>query len=683
MAAAAKKYRGVQPDSLRVTGTALALGAGIGVYFSLPFEPPLAAGPVCAIMLLSSLIFYWRDNRKKVFLLLLLGLAVGFSAATIRSHWVAAPKLARETGPVLVAGTISGLERQKGDDLRLTLTAIDMERPPRAGAPAKIRVTVRTKYEVLAIGDRVEMLTILNPPPEPVAPHAFDFARQAWFDRLGAVGFAISAVKRLESAPDRRIANAINRMRDTIDLKVRRVLTGPSGGLASALLTGLRGGIDAGVQEDMRIAGLAHILAISGLHMGLVSGILFFAVRAFLALIPPLALRFSIKKVAAVGALAGAVFYLVLSGGTVPTQRAFIMVGIALAAVMADRQAISMRTVALAAIVILLIAPESLLSVSFQMSFAAVIALVAAYQHLAGPLSDLRQRWHGPLGRSALFFAIILLTSIIAQLAIEPIAAYHFNRMSTFGIVANLVAVPALGLWILPWGILALVLMPLGLESLALVPMGFGIDLVVWSAHEVAILPGSVLLIPSFPMTALILLILAYLWMILWPAIRWKSLALIPAGLSLLVMFLNPPPDLLIGRDGGLIAVRGRGGHLLFSTLRRESFTRDSWLRRNAQRSGRIWQPEPVRCDPDGCVWRARHGRMIAVVTTVGGLIEDCTKADLVINLARINLPCNAPEITWQDIAREGAHAVWLGSEIKPLSANSARGNRPWVGRGE
>ena len=267
--------------------------------------------------------------------------------------------------------------------------------------------------------------------------------------------------------------------------------------------------------EAMRASGLAHLLAISGLHIGLVTGVLFFAIRGILAALEPIALRFAIKKWAALGALLGAFAYLLVTGATVPTQRAFLMAAMVLSAIMLDRTAISMRLVAWAALIVLLIAPESLLGASFQMSFAAVIALVAGYEAVRVPFG--RWRAHGGWWRLPLIYLLgVGLTTIIAGSATTPFVIFHFNRFSAFGLAANLLAVPVTALWIMPWATVAYILMPLGLEGVALAPMGWGIEAVIAIAREVAGWPGSVTLVPAMPVSGIALVAAGGLWLCLW-----------------------------------------------------------------------------------------------------------------------------------------------------------------------
>ena len=484
-------------------------GAGIAVYFALPTEPGGPYAAICAVALAVMALLLRRSRG------LLFGAAVaasvacaGFAAAQFRTDTVAAPVLARDTGPVRLTGRVLHAEPAE-NGVRLTLDRVAADRIPEDGTPARIRITVRAAEDAPRAGDRISALAVLRPPPAPSMPGGFDFARKAWFERLGAVGFALGAVTVERGAPDGGWRLAIARLRQTA---TARILDASGNPVAAALMTGERRAIPDDTLAAMRDSGLAHLLPISGLHIGLVAGLLFFAVRLVLAAVEPVALRFPVKKIAAVAALAGAAAYLALSGATIPTQRAFVMVAIVLFAVTIDRTAISLRLVAIAAAAVLVMAPESLLSASFQMSFAAVVALIAVYEAAAPRLSRVR-RDGGAGTRIGLFLAATLLTTGVATLATAPFAGHHFNRLALYGLLANMIAVPLMALWIMPLAIAGFLLVPFGGEALALVPMGWGIDAVLWVARGVAGLPGAVLTVPALPTAALAVVALGGLWL--------------------------------------------------------------------------------------------------------------------------------------------------------------------------
>ncbi|MGH6918310.1 MAG: ComEC/Rec2 family competence protein, partial [Geminicoccaceae bacterium] len=333
------------------------------------------------------------------------------------------------------------------------------------------------------------------------------------------------------------------------------------------------------VMQSMRDSGLAHLLSISGLHIGLVAGILFVTLRRLLCLVPRIALHHPIKKWGAAAALVGTLLYMLLAGAPVPTVRAYIMCSMFLLAVILDRTAISMPPVAWAAVVVLLATPEELIGPSFQMSFAAVVALVAAYEST----QNARLRWRAEAGwgrRAGLYLAGLVFTSLIATLATGPYSIYHFNRIASYGVIANMVAVPLTGLWVMPWAVLATLLMPFGAEHLALVPMGWGIDGIIAVAEQTSRWPGAVVVVPVLPIAGLSLITLGGLWLCLWQR-AWRFVGVVVIVLGAATIAVTRPPDLLIADDGRLFAVADPSGQLLLSRSHGNDFVADTWLRRS------------------------------------------------------------------------------------------------------
>ncbi|MDD9878294.1 MAG: ComEC/Rec2 family competence protein, partial [Magnetovibrio sp.] len=470
--------------------------------------------------------------------------------------------------------------------------------------------------------------------------------------------------------------------------RIIAALPPPQDGVAAALMTGERSAVPASILDSMRDSGLAHLLAISGLHIGLVAGILFAAVRAGLVMVPGVALRYPVKKCAAVAAIAGAFIYALIAGATLPTQRAFLMIALALLGVILDRRGLSLRSVAWAALVILALQPESLLGASFQMSFAAVVALVAAYEYLtqrrrrlgreAGP-----RRWHQTLGRYLIGIAI---TSLVAGAATAPFAVYHFNRFADYGLVANMLAVPLTGFWVMPWAIIGFVLMPFGAEAVGLVPMGWGIAAVVAVAETVAGWPGAVTLLPAMPIWGLAAIALGGLWLCIW-RYRWRVWGAAGVAAGLATIFTMQPPDILVDGGGRVLAVRGADGGLIASTVRRARFQQEIWARlggdedqpRLLPTAGRAGEGA-ISCDAEGCLYR-RNGRIAALIRQESAATEDCWTADVVIALVPLRRRCPAAHVIDRfDLWRSGSHAVWMtGVKVRVETVDGYRGRRPWV----
>ena len=540
----------------------------------------------------------------------------------------------------------------------------------------------------------MRLWAVVSPPYEPVAPGAFDFARKAFFDGIGGMGFAMGAPRLIEppasasgESAGRGLALGLVALRHDLAARMRDAVPGEAGALAAALLIGDRSAISPETLAAMRNSGIAHLLAISGLHVGLVAGLLFIVLRALLALIEPVALRFPIKKWAAVLTLFGTLGYLFVSGASIPTQRAFIMTALLLIAVLIDRTRISMRLIAWAAIAVLVAAPESLLGPSFQMSFAAAMALIATYELAGGPLA----RWQSAGGawrRPALYVVGVLLTTLVAGLATGPFAAFHFNRIADYSLVTNLAAVPITAFWIMPWGMLAFLLLPFDAEQLALVPMSWGIDTVVALAHEVASWSGSVTLVPAMPLGALVLVVAGGLWLCLWRR-RWRLLGLAGIAAGLILAVRPDIPDVLVDGRAKLFAARTAEGEYALSTRRSARFAGEIWLRRAGLAEPAPWPADGasddarLACDSLGCLYRA-EGRIVALVRDPRALAEDCAIADAVIALVPVEADCVEPAtvIDRFDIWREGAHALWLdGDGIRVASVADGRGVRPWTVR--
>ena len=666
-------------------------GAGSGLYLTLPVEPIGWAAPAAAGLFAPAALLLRRYTAPALGLAALALLAAGVAAADWRTERVRAPVLANPIGPTAVSGRVVWVGAGDGPQ-RYLLDHVRIEGLAPAETPAQVRLSVRsTGPETRAPpGSWLSARASLRPPPPPSQPGAWDFARQAWFQRIGAVGFAYGAPTPMAapSGQDRGWLSLLSQVRHWVSARILDRSTPSAGPFAAALLTGDRSAIESSALGAMRDSGLAHLLAISGLHVGLVAGFIFFAIRALLALLEPVALRAPIKKWAAAAALFGAAAYLLLSGMSVPTQRAFVMVGVVLLAIMLDRASLSMRLIAWAALLVLAVAPESLLGPSFQMSFAAATALIATYEAARGVFARLAARG-GLALRPLVYGAGVALTSLVAGAATGPFAVYHFNRFADYGLLANLGAVPITGFWVMPWGLVALLLMPFGLEGLALAPMGWGIDAVVWIARQVAAQPGAVTLVPSMPAAALILIAVGGLWLCLWRS-RWRFLGVAIVGAGLLLAGLERRPDILVDGEARVMAVRGEDGQLWLSTRQRGRFVSDMWLRRDGQAETLIWPKDGagasaagLRCDALGCIQR-RDGHLIALVRDPRAYHEDCNRADLVISAVPAWDLCQGPETVVDrfDLWRSGTHALWLEPEgARVESVAQARGTRPWVAR--
>lgn len=666
--------------------TPVGIGCGIAGYFALPVEPPYWTGSAVVAALAGAAWIGCHRPEILAALIALLTVAVGFSAGQVRTVLVAEPILRRPIGPVGVTGRVEIVERLP-DGARIVLREPVIERLGSEATPGRVRLRLAERFPVPEAGTVVRMRALLNPLSAPAAPGAFDFQRHAFFEGIGGTGHAVSVPEAVEAPPPtawRRLMTAVELLREHIFDACRTALPDTEASITAALLNGEQTGIPRQVMDDMRASGLAHLLSVSGLHVALVAGLVFGALRAVLALVEPVALRWPIKKIAAVGGILAASGYLLVVGPQVPMLRSVLMTSMIMVAILVDRTAMSMRAVAFAAAAVLLLLPEGLLGPSFQMSFGAVLALIAVYEVLTPRLSVWRAGM-GWTGKAALYFLGIALSSVVATLATTPFSLFHFHQVALYGVLSNMLAVPVTSFWVMPWGVLAYALMPMGWEQPALIAMGWGISVVVWTAHVTAELPGATMLVPAMPAAGLAAVVLGGLWLALWSR-RWRYWGVLPVLAGLASPALTAPPDILVSGNGKLMAVRASDGALSPSSPTAARFTAMVWARRDGR--DRVSEPWPragrsadgrLVCDALGCVYR-KDGRTVALPRDASAFAEDCAAADAVVSTEPARR-CRAPVVVdrWT-LRRNGAHAIHtLPSGIRVESVRDHRGDRPWT----
>ncbi|MEM9239587.1 MAG: ComEC/Rec2 family competence protein [Pseudomonadota bacterium] len=542
--------------------------SGIGVYFTLKWEPggtlyvALAAGLLGIIGILG----VWRSLwAPLLWVPLLFGL--GFGAAGFRAHSVAGPVLDwRYYGPV--QGRIAGMDRSGSDAVRLTLDQVVLSNVRPEKTPHRVRVSLHGTqgYMDPAPGQTVIMTAHLSPPSGPVEPAGFDFQRHAWFKGLGAVGYTRTPV--LILAPPKG-GQVLLKARMALSAHVQNRLPGEAGGFATAIMTGDRSAIAQETMKDLRVSNLAHLLAISGLHMALLTGFVFSTLRFGFAAVPRIGLRVAAKKLSAVGALLAGAGYLALSGGSVATERAFIMVAVMLTAILVDRRAVSLRSVAIAALIVLTLRPEALLGPGFQMSFAATTALVFVFNEIRDRELSFGPKWMQPI-------LAVVISSLTAGLATAPIAAAHFNQIAHYGLIANLLSVPLMGVLVMPAAVVAACLMPFNLDFIPFWVMARGLDWILSVAHWTASLDGARGMVPSPDPIVLPLLAMGALFVIL-----WRGKARVLGGLPCVIAFVawsgTQRPAVLIADTGGLVGVMTTEGRAL-NRERGLGFVALNWL---------------------------------------------------------------------------------------------------------
>lgn len=664
----------------------VAFGTGIVGYFTVEREP---AAWAVLLLAAAALVIAFLGRRRPVGFPLAVAVAAvstGFAVATLQTLRVAHPILQSPMSSVTLAGFVEiREERERSDRIVIRVERFDASSVP--SVPERVRVAVR-KGSAPPVGSFVELKARLSPPMQPLRPGGYDFARDMYFQRIGASGYVLGSIK-IKPPPAAggfwlRYATAIDGMREAIDDRIRAVLPGDKGSIASALITGKRDAISAQVNEAMYISSLAHILSISGYHMAVVAGIVFFVIRAVLALIPSFAHRRPIKKWAASGALLAATFYLLLSGAEVATQRSYIMIAIVLAGVMIDRPTLTFRTLAVAAIVVMLVAPQAVVHPSFQMSFAATLALIAVYQHGLPWASN----HNTPIGRRAALWGVrevssLILASLVAGLATTPYAAYHFHRFSPYGVLANLLVMPVVSVVVMPMGILGILGMPFGFDAAFWALMGQGIDWMNAIAVWVASLPGAVGRIAAFGTGSLLLGTAGLLaTCLLYTPLRWGGAAI--AAVAVTFALHAPQPDVLVAGDGQTAAFRGGDGRLVVLRSGRDTFAVKEWLAADADPR----TPKDaslgagVTCDAIGCIGKFADGRLISMAVGIEAFKEDCARAAVVVSDREAPMACGATLIdrnAWQSL---GAIALrWTSGRFEQTVTLPPSRDRPWTQR--
>jgi competence protein ComEC len=663
---------------------AIAFGCGIVIYFNADQEPaPWAAVAVLAATIAAAILL---RNQPIAFPVALAAatVAAGFATATIKRAVIAHPVLSAPLWNVEIGGFVEAREERERSD-RIVVRVERITAPRLDETLERVRVSVR-KGTAPAVGSFVKFKARLSPPLEPLRPGGYDFARDMYFQRIGASGFVLKRIRAAEAphAPTLwlRYATVIDGMREAIDKRIRAVLPGDKGSIASALITGKRDALSQPVFDAMYVSGIGHVLSISGYHMAVVVAIVFFVIRASLALLPGVS-RYPIKKWAALVALAAATFYLLLSGAEVATQRSYIMISIVLIGVMIDRASVTFRTLTVAALGVMLFAPESVVHPSFQMSFAATLALVAGYQQ---GLTWMTAGADTALGARVALWGVAwiigsLVVSLLAGTATQPYAAYHFHRLGPYGALTNLLAMPVVSAWVMPAGILGLVAMPFGLDGYCWQLMGAGLDWMIFIALWVTSLPGAVGRVAAFGSGPLLLCTLGLVVLCLLKT-PLRFIGAILLGGAIVLMIRAPQPDVLVTADGSAVAVRGADGRLAMVKSGSDTFAFKEWLAADADarapKDGTL--SHGIRCDEAGCIARLRDGSLVAIARSIEAFAEDCGRAALVVSTRAAPTGCGAVVVDRHVWRHSGALALRRSGEGFEITASRPGGyDRPWA----
>ncbi|MCW3847641.1 ComEC family competence protein [Sphingomonas sp. LB-2] len=658
----------------------VALGAGIAAWFVLPGAEAwrwfLVATGALALL---GLAFSGAGRGGRVLLVGSLAMAAGCSLTWWRAESVAAPVLAR-AALVTIEARVERIEQLPARGLvRLRLAP-----EGRADLPPHVRVNLAEKDVParLARGAMVRLRARLMPPPPPAVPGAYDFARVAWFDRIGATGrgFGPVAVVKPGEAPGADL-------RASLSAHIQSRLEGSAGGIASALATGDQGAIAEADSEAMRRSGLAHLLSVSGLHVTAVTAAAMLVVLRLLALSPWLALRFRLPLIAAGAGAVAAIGYTLLTGAEVPTIRSCAAALLVLLALSLGREAITLRLVAAGAFFVLLLWPEALAGPSFQLSFAAVTAIVALHENRT-VRGWFERREEGRVKRLARSLGSLLLTGIAVELALMPIALFHFHQAGVYGALANIVAIPLTTFVIMPLEALALLLDTIGLGGPLWWLTGQALALLLWLAHAAANAPGAVAALPAMPGGAFALMVAGGLWLALWRS-RVRLAGAVPLAIGAVWALMTPPPDLLVTGDGRHLAIRMPDGGMALLRDRAGDYTRDM-LGENSgdDELALLAEQEGARCSADLCLidvvsgtrrWRVAATRSNYLVPWPQ-MVALCRSADIVVSDRRLPAGCTPRwlKLDREALAKSGGVAITF-SDARVRSVAATGGHHPWV----
>lgn len=674
---------------------AIVFALGAALYAVAPSEPSVWALGVTAVIFVAATVWRRLGGHDARVLAACAALALGAVLAKLESDRAAAPRLDHDR-TATVTGWIADAEATPRNGRRMLVAVAKMEArglPPDA-VPRLITVTARGAGRDLPVGAGVSFLARLRPPDGPTIPGGYDFARRAWFEGRGGSGFVLGKVTAVSAGPAPvavRLNAPIANLRAAVADRVRAALPGPAGTVAAALMVGEARAIPESVNASMRTSGLYHIISISGLHMTLVAGGVFWVARLLLALAPGYAARHNGKKPAAILAVIAAGFYLLLSGGGVATLRSFLMFAVALVAVIADRPAVTRATVAVTVILVVALWPSSVVEPGFLMSFLAVAALVATFELWQGYVAGqpaVERPWAARFARgAALWLAGAALTSLVAGAATAPVVIDAFHRAAPYGVLANLAALPLVGLIIMPMAMLAGLALPFGLEVWPLKAMGWGIDAMLWVSDVVAGLPGGGGLVGAIHPLAAPLAVTGLLWLVLWRS-RLRLIGLAPIAVALALAPLAPRVDILVADDGKTVAVRGADGLLTLTGAKDNTFAAATWLLADADsrdpRAASVaagW-----RCDADGCeaetgpagTGPAGKPALIVLNRTPADLPVDCRRARVLVTPLPAPRACAETTLLLDrpTLAASGSIAIDLAAGTIRV-ANASR--RPWT----
>lgn len=666
----------------------VALGFGIAAWFALPgggaWTGFLLGAAAVAVALLA---VGWETRWGRSLAIFCIAAALGCALIWLRSERQGIEPLARAQAAAFEAEVEEVRYLPARESVRLLLRPVDAPH-----LPERLRLNVAEEHrsEALKPGARVRLRAWLMPPAPMAVPGAYDFARFAWFGGIGATGRALGGVEIVAPSPGQGLLDRVALWRQALGDHIRSRLDGAAGAVAVSLATGDQAGISDEDAEAMRRSGLAHLLSISGLHITAAVGAAMLLTLKLLALSPKLALRFPLVLIAAgVAALVG-IGYTLLAGAEFPTVRSCLAALLVLGAIALGRDALTLRLVAVGALVVLLFWPEALASASFQMSFAAVTAIVALHEH-PRVKALLSRRDEGLIAKTGRFLLGLLLTGISVELALTPIGLFHFHKAGVYGALANIVAIPLTTFIVMPLEALALLFDLAGLGAPFWWLTGLGLDFILWLAHAVAGAPGAVSMLPSMPRGAFALMAAGGLWIALWRTkIRRWGMLLVTLGAAWALA--TPAPDLLVTGDGRHLALRTADGRMALLRDRAGDYVRDtlSETAGHDQLMVALADLPEAACSADMCaadiVRGGRRWRLLATRSSrfvdFGPLSRACAEADIVVSDRTLPRTC-VPRWLKADrafLSKQGGIAVTFGTAPRVTTVGGRVGRHPWMG---
>ena len=657
--------------------------AGNWTYFQLRDEPSTWLTFVLALIALALLF-----TRQRNVLLFLFGISLlGFCATKFREEMVATPMLRGPTSGVIVSGYVADFTTTKNGARMLVISVAEAVGIPDGEQPQSIRI-FSDKSGDLQIGDYVSFEAYLSPLPRPVEPGGFDYARMQYFSSIGAGGRMIGApfVEQRSVPWTYEYRRIFRTLRAAISTRITAVIPGAVGHLADSMVSGERSGIPGDMNTSLQISGLAHIISISGLHMTLVAGGVFWAVRALLALIPYFALRWPIKKIAAVAALFVGLIYTLLADSGSATQRSYLMIAVMFFAVLVDRPAISLRNLAIAAIIILLVTPEESVGASFQMSFLAVMGLASFSKWWNAREADRPKdqknfalTWAGRFKRIVIISG---LTTLVAGGTSTIAAVYHFDRLSPYSVIANGLSLPVSEALVMPPALIAVLLMPFGLEYYPLKVMEFGLWATMKVSDWTASLPAANLLVAKPNVVGIVMIALAAgIVAVGTGRFRWAGLGL--AVLGLVVSTFSARPAVLVEDRAATVAVQDESGNYVFASGSKNKFASGKWLQGNGETTGLIdAEARPGWDCTSGDCFTDLAPMSISYLHEKSGQDPYCPPTQIIIADYPLHHACREARLVIDrfDVWRKGAHAIsFSNGRYSVTTARDEQGNRPWA----